>query len=80
MPRAISADDVHATLQNLPTWQSARLTLLACALANGRGDGTPSARALEGWARALGVHAAYLPAMRALRRKLAARAPHHHKS
>lgn len=65
VPRFISTKDEHMTLQNLPAWQSARLTLLACAMHNRRSGIT--AAGLERWLRALGVHSVYAPKVRELR-------------
>ena len=62
VPRFVSVDPGHATLQNLPAWQSARIALVACACARKR----PSVAELGRWAKTLGIHDAYVPALRSL--------------
>ena len=71
VPRFVATGEAYARLQNLPVWQSSRLTLVACALARRAQAKTPvGARELSSWVRTLGVHDAYVPALRALRSEL----------
>lgn len=65
VPAFVSTSARVAPLQNLPAWQSARVTLVACALR----PHTPRA-ALDAWIRALDVHAPYAEALHALREDL----------
>lgn len=68
IPRSVCGAHQVATLQNLPAWQSARLTLVACALANRRRGRRPvTAAELTAWVRSLGIHSAYVPTLRSLR-------------
>lgn len=67
IPRFISTHDSHATLQNLPTWQSTRLTLIACALANRQlNKRSVTTLELERWFHSLDVHETYRPGVRSL--------------
>lgn len=72
VPRFVSVHHRFATLQNLPSWQSARITLVACALAtraHARRCVGPSE--LEKWFRALNVYELYVPTLRTLRSEVA---------
>lgn len=71
VPRFVSTCSSHATLQNLPAWQSARITLLACAMSNrAAADRSVSAHELRRWVRAAGIHEAYHAGLEALRLRL----------
>lgn len=64
--------DALDPLQNLPTWQSMRLTLIACCLRNrARANDAMGAQELRREARRRGVHPKYLAPLEALRRSLA---------
>ena len=62
VPRFVKASQSCAALQNLPTWQSARITLAACVLSHG----ATGARELAAWMRKVKVHQPYAEALRML--------------
>ena len=62
VPRFVKASQSCAALQNLPTWQSARITLAACVLSHG----ATGAREMAAWMRKVKVHQPYAEALRML--------------
>ena len=57
VPWFVSTHESLAPLQNLPAWQSARITLVACAIWNK----SRTVKELQRWIRSLGIHRTYLP-------------------
>ena len=77
VPRFISTDDGHATLQNLPVWQSTRITLLSCAMHNrAQGGRAMTERELSRLVQDLDVSAAYHSPLESLRNILHAQRKH----
>ena len=66
VPRAVACDDAFARLQNLPSWQAARIALASIAMSK-----TPvTPREFNYWMHALDIHTAYVPALRHLRDRI----------
>lgn len=65
IPSFISNSESLAPLQNLPAWQSARLTLIACAISNAR----PSPSEIRRWCSSLDVIDKYVAYMQYLTRE-----------
>ena len=64
VPPCVSASERLLPLQNLPAWQSARVTLLACVLANS--TKRPAPARVRQLAQSLGVHEKYVDPLQSL--------------
>lgn len=63
VPPCVSASERLLPLQNLPAWQSARVTLLACVIANSK---KPTPARVRQLAQSLGVHEKYVGPLQSL--------------